>query len=188
MGGRAMTGPTRRMTIVVLGSVLALAAGSCPLINDITGVTNAPEDTSQKTEVWMFIAKDARGTQEAKVTLRGCTASTCTGAILTSVSPHEWKTRFGTCELPWHLSGQVSGDLVSFTINGTGCEASLQGRALGGRLNGRFGTATATLDWSPMSWNGFTTLFGGRTQSFNGSADWSAIKCVTASDCSFPIP
>lgn len=192
MGERVAKRQARRGLIPVTACVLAVAVSGCPLVDNITGVTAVQDDTSQKTEVWAFIATDSKGSQEAKVVLRGCTAASCTGATLTSVSPYEWKTQFGSCTLPWHLSGQVSGDLVSFTINGTGCETSLQGRSgsSGGRLNGRFGTATSTVGSSPMSWNGFTTLFSssGSPQAFSGSGTWRAVKCVRASDCGFPVP
>ncbi|MEA3245253.1 MAG: hypothetical protein U9Q74_03755 [Gemmatimonadota bacterium] len=167
-----------------------LAVAGCPL-SDITGVTSLQGDTSQKTEIWDFIATDSKGSQQhAKVALTGCTASTCTGATLTSMSPNEWTTPFGSCRLPWHLSGQVTGDLVSFSINGTGCEGSLQGRsgASGGRLNGRFGTAT-TVSTGTMSWNGYTTLFSssGTPQAFSGSATWSAYKCGAAGTPACPF-
>lgn len=166
-----------------LRSVLTSAAlfGVCSA-GDCFGLTD-PEnygfDPSQAEQVWAFVAIDGQGReQQARVILRGCTQSQCTGATLESVAPDEWGTAFGNCTLRWRLSGQVSGDLVSFTINGTNCDTWIQGRSVaGGRLNGRFGTATETLDANnTMSWNGITTLFGGQSQSFSGAARWRAFR------------
>lgn len=165
-----------RAVITSAGVFCVCSAGDCFGIAD---PANYNFDTSQAEQVWAFVAIDNQGReQQARVILKGCTQSQCTGATLESVPPDEWGTAFGNCTLRWHLSGQVSGDLVSFTINGNNCETSIQGRSVGGgRLNGRFGTATSTVDVnSTMSWNGITTLFGGQSQSFSGSARWRAFR------------
>jgi hypothetical protein len=179
-----------------LSSVLASAAVLCVCSASDCGVTtpaNNDFDPSQREEVWSFVTDDPRGGQmHAKVLLKGCTQSQCTGATFSSVTPYEWGTPFGTCTLRWHISGQVTGDLVSFTLNANDCETTIQGRSgSGGRLNGKFGTATGTTGSSTMSWNGFTTLFSsdGSLKPFEGSGYWLAYRCAGAVvPCPFPVP
>jgi len=170
--------------------VCVCSAGEC---SGSTRPTDYDFDTSQKEEVWAFVTEDAMGRQiQAKVILKGCTQSQCTGATLTSVPPYEWGTPFGTCTLRWHMSGQVTGDLISFTVNGSDCATTVQGRSVsGGRLNGKFGTATGTVGSNTMSWNGFSTFLSsdGQPQPISGSVFWLAFRCAGGPiACTFPVP
>jgi hypothetical protein len=179
-----------RSLLIPLGVALAGTAADC---SGITEAIDYDSDSTQREEVWAFVTDDPQGGQiQAKVIMKGCTRSSCTSATIESVPPFEWGTPFGTCTMRWHISGHVSGDLVSFTLNGNDCQTTLQGRSVsGGRLNGTFGSATATSGTSTMSWNGFSTLFSssGQPQPFSGSGYWVAYRCAGARvPCTFPVP
>lgn len=154
-------------------SLLALTlAAQCPSTSPLK---DYDFDSTSKTETWIFTADDGRTPpQRARVIVHGCGKDQCTGATLTSAAP-TWRTMFGNCAMPWNISGNMSGNLVSFTINGSGCVSALQGRASGTTGGGlKFGSATTAA--GTMTWNGYTDFLSGGRQSFNGSAQWRAQK------------
>jgi hypothetical protein len=174
--------------VTTVAAVLVLSAGDCGVVDP----TDYNFDPSQGTEYWAFVTRDGTGQQrQAKVIMKGCTASQCTGATFESDPSQEWRTPVGDCTLLWHISGQVTGDLISFTLNGSNCATTIQGRSdTGGRIDGKYGTASVTVGTNAMSWNGISTLFGnGQPQSFSGSGFWVAFRCGHANvDCDFPYP
>jgi hypothetical protein len=147
----------------------------------ITAADSSDNDSTTKTETWAFVADDGKSPlQTAKVTIHGCTGSRCIGAAMTGASP-TWKNQFGSCSLPWNISGNMSGDLVSFTVNGSACLSLIQGRA-DGKANGKFGTATSAS--GTLTYDGWTDAVG-RTRVYNnGTLKWTARK-VCDTDCSF---
>ena len=133
-----------------------LAASAC---GDVTG---------DSTQVWLITRSDG---QVARVTIHG-------GAISSDGTP-QWTVLNpdGSCSFPLRISGNLTGDQVSYSVNGAGCDnESAQGTGTG-TANGNFGDATSasgslsiTFHYPPLDANTITGTWTAAVGDGNGTS------------------